>query len=138
MNVIRKKIDSSELYERRVDGHKLYSHAVSTQHGRHVYISGQLARDVHGNIVGRGDMRAQLGQVGENLKAALKAAGATLDDVVKITTYATDLDEFFRHVDLRAEYFGRALPASTAVQVARLSHPDFLVEIEALAVVSDS
>jgi 2-iminobutanoate/2-iminopropanoate deaminase len=135
MNTSRQNVDSSELYERRVGGHKLYSHAVVAPVGRYVFISGQLARDAQGNVVGPGDMRAQLRQVGENLKAALRAAGASLESVVKITTYATDLDEFFKHVDVRAEYFGTALPASTAVQVARLSHPDFLVEIEAVAVV---
>jgi len=136
MKAGRQNVDSSELYERKVGGHKLYSHAVVAPTGRCVFISGQLARDADGKVVGRGDMRAQLRQVGENLKAALRAAGASLDDVVKITTYATDLDEFFKHVDLRAEYFGNVLPASTAVQVARLSHPDFLLEIEAVAVIA--
>ena len=92
------------------------------------------ARNKHGEIVGAGDMRAQIQQVGENLKNALEAAGATLNDLVKTTTFVTDIDEFFRHVDIRHDYLGVSLPASTTVEVRRLSHPDLLVEIEAMAV----
>jgi 2-iminobutanoate/2-iminopropanoate deaminase len=78
-------------------------------------------------------MGAQIRQVGENLKAALAAAGATVADLVRTQTFTTDIDEFFKHVDVRMEYFA-ALPTSTTVEVRRLSHPDFLVEIEAIAV----
>ncbi|HEX7214620.1 MAG TPA: RidA family protein, partial [Methylomirabilota bacterium] len=83
---------------------------------------------------GAGDMRAQIRQVGENIKAALAAAGATLADIVKTNTYVTDIEEFFKHVDVRMEYFG-ALPTSTTVEVRKLAHPDLLVEVEAIAVV---
>lgn len=131
----RRNVDSPNLFERRVSGHKLYSHAVSVQGGRTVYLSGQLARNKAGEIVGRGDMRAQLRQVGENLREALAAAGASLEHVVKITVFVTDIEEFFRHVDVRAEYFGKSQAASSTVEVRRLAHPDFLVEIEAVAVV---
>ena len=79
-------------------------------------------------------MRAQIRQVGENLRAALEATGATLDNLVKTTTFVTDIDEFFRHVDVRHDYLGVALPTSTTVEVRRLSHPDLMVEIEAIAV----
>src|SRR6516162_4968667 len=82
-------------------------------------------------------MRAQLRQVGENITAALAAAGATVNDIVKTTTYVTDIDEFFRHVDVRMEYFG-ALPTSTTVEVRRLAHPDCLVVFEVLAVVGST
>ena len=85
-------------------------------------------------MVGRGDMRAQIRQVGENVKAALAAAGATLADIVKTNTYVTDIEEYFKHVDVRMEYFG-ALPTSTTVEVRRLAHPDLLVEVEVIAVV---
>src|SRR5437867_5667882 len=81
-------------------------------------------------------MRAQIRQVGENLKAALAAAGASLNDLVKTTTYVTDIDEFFQHVDVRMEYFG-ALPTSTTVEVRRLAHPDCMVEVEAIAVTDE-
>jgi 2-iminobutanoate/2-iminopropanoate deaminase len=99
-----------------------------------IFIAGQLARDRQGNVVGKGDMRIQIRQVGENIKAALAAAGASLSDLVKTTTYVTDIEEFFKHVDVRMEYFGAALPTSTTVEVRRLAHPDLLVEVEALAV----
>jgi enamine deaminase RidA (YjgF/YER057c/UK114 family) len=99
-----------------------------------IFISGQLARDNSGKIVGPRDMRAQIRQVGENLGVALEAAGATLANLVKTTTFVTDIDEFFRHVDVRHDYLGVGLPASTTVEVRRLSHPDLMVEIEAIAV----
>jgi 2-iminobutanoate/2-iminopropanoate deaminase len=130
----RQNIQPEALATRVVDGHVLYSHVVVIEGQRTIFVSGQLARDRHGNVVGKGDMRAQLRQVGENIKAALEAAGATLHDIVKATTYVTDIEAFFRHVDVRMEYFG-ALPASTTVEVRRLAHPDLLVEIEVIAVV---
>jgi enamine deaminase RidA (YjgF/YER057c/UK114 family) len=133
----RKNIQPEALHIRVVNGHVLYSHAVAVQGGRTLYISGQLARDREGNIVGRGDMAAQIRQVGENLKAALAASGAGLEDLVKTTTYVTNIDEFFKHAALRMEYFGPGLPASTTVEVRRLSHPDFMVEVEAVAVLGE-
>ena len=130
----RQNIQPDALSKRVVNGHVLYSHVVVAEGKRTIFIAGQLARDRHGNTVGKGDMRAQLRQVGENIKAALEAAGATLDDLVKTTTYVTDIEEYFKHVDVRMEYF-RALPTSTTVEVRRLAHADFLVEVEAIAVV---
>ena len=130
----RQNIQPEPLAKRVLAGHVLYSHVVVAEGRRMIFISGQLARDRQGNVVGKGDMRAQLRQVGENIKAALEAAGATLNDVVKTTTYVTDIEEFFKHVDVRMEYFGAALPTSTTVEVRRLAHPDFLVEIEAVAI----
>ena len=130
----RQNIQPEALAKRVVDGHVLYSHVVVAEGKRMIFISGQLARDRQGNVVGQGDMRAQLHQVGENVKAALEAAGASLSDLVKTTTYVTDIEEFFKHVAVRMAYFGAALPTSTTVEVRRLAHPDFLVEIEALAI----
>ena len=128
------KIQPDALFKRNVGGHVLYSHVVVASGEKMVFVSGQLARNKHGEIVGAGDMRAQIQQVGENLKNALEAAGATLDDLVKTTTFVTDIDEFFKHVDIRHHYLGVSLPASTTVEVRRLSHPDLLVEIEAMAI----
>jgi enamine deaminase RidA (YjgF/YER057c/UK114 family) len=128
------KLQPEALSTRIVQGHVLYSHVVVVEGRRTIFIAGQLARDRQGNVVGTGDMRAQIRQVGENLKAALAAAGATLNDLVKTTTYVTDIEEFFKHVDVRMEYFG-ALPTSTTVEVRRLAHPDLLVEVEAIAVI---
>ena len=80
-------------------------------------------------------MRAQIEQVGKNLELCLKAAGATLEDLVRTTTYTTDIDEFYKHIDMRQKYFAPALPTSSTIGVSRLSHPDFLVEVDALAIV---
>jgi enamine deaminase RidA (YjgF/YER057c/UK114 family) len=130
----RQNIQPEALPKRIVDGHVLYSHVVVAEGKRMIFIAGQLARDPQGNVVGKGDMRVQIRQVGENIKAALEAAGASLSDLVKTTTYVTDIEEFFKHVDVRMEYFGAALPTSTTVEVRRLAHLDFLVEVEALAI----
>jgi len=128
----RRNIQPESLAQRVVGGHVLYSHVVVVEARRTVFVSGQLARDGQGNVVGKGDMRAQIRQVGENVKAALAAAGATLDDIVKTNTYVTDIEEYFKQVDVRMEYFG-ALPTSTTVEVRRLAHPDLLVEVEVVA-----
>ena len=133
--VERKNIQPDTLYKRAVGGHTLYSYVVTVKGGKLVFISGLLARNKAGDIVGKGDMGRQIEQVGENLRLALEAAGARLEDLVRTTTYVTDIDEFFRHVEVRMRYFGPALPTSTTVEVRRLSHPDFLVEVEAFAVV---
>jgi 2-iminobutanoate/2-iminopropanoate deaminase len=128
-----KKVQPDKLPQRVVNGHLLYSHVVVTTGQNFAFISGQLARAKDGSIVGPKDMRAQIKQVGENLKAALESVGATLGDLVKTTTFVTDIDEFFKHVDVRHDYLGVGLPASTTVEVRRLSHPDLVVEIEAVA-----
>lgn len=125
------------LHQRELMGHPLYSHVVTVTDETLVFISGQLSRDNKGNIVGPADMRAQIRQVGENLRHALAGVGATLADLVKITTYITDIDEFFKHADVRHEFFGTSLPASTTVQVGRLSHPDLVVEVEAVAAIKN-
>ena len=130
----RQNIQPPSLGKRVVGGRVLYSHVVVVEGRKTVFVSGQLARYPDGGVVAPGDMRAQLRQVGENIKAALAAAGATLADIVKTNTYVTDIEEFFKHVDVRMEYFG-ALPTSTTVEVRRLAHPDLLVEVEVIAVV---
>jgi 2-iminobutanoate/2-iminopropanoate deaminase len=126
------------LPKRVVSGHVLYAPVVTVVPGKLVFVSGLLARNSAGEIVGKRDMAAQIRQVGENLRVALAAAGATLADLVRTQTFTTDIDEFFKHVDVRMQYFGEALPTSTTVEVRRLSHPDFLVEIEAIAVIASS
>ena len=129
----RQNIQPASLSKRVVGGHVLYSHVVVVEGRKTIFVSGQLARSPR-EVVGAGDMRAQLRQVGENIKAALAAAGATLADIVKTNTYVTDIEEFFKHVDVRMEYFG-ALPTSTTVEVRKLAHPDLVVEVEAIAVI---
>lgn len=128
------KIQPSKLFQRALNGRVLYTHVVVVQAQEMIFISGQLARDKSGAIVGPRDMRTQIRQVGENIRAALEAVDCTLDDLVKTTTFVTDIDEFFRHTDVRHDYLGVGLPASTTIEVRRLSHPDLMVEIEAIAV----
>lgn len=130
-----RRIQPDTLFRRAVAGHTLYSPVVTVKGGTLVFVSGLLARNKAGEIVGKGDMGAQIAQVGENLRLALASAGARLEDLVRTTTYVTDIEEFFRHVEVRQRYLGPALPTSTTVEVRRLSHPDFLVEIEAFAVI---
>ena len=134
-DVKRENIIASDLYARVVDGKAMFPHAVSVEGKRLICLSGQLAWDRDGNTVGPGDMRAQFRQVGENIKAALAAAGAGLTDIIKTNTYVTDMDAFFQCVDIRAEYFGPGFPTSTTIEVSRLADPDAMIEIEAIAVV---
>jgi len=137
MSVKRQSIQPDKLHVRRQGDRVLYSHVVvvETNGCRQIFVAGQTPRDRDGNCVGVGDMRAQIAQVGENIKAALAAAGASLADIVKTTTYVTDMEEYFKHQDMRMRFFADALPTSTTVQVARLSRPEFMVEIEAFAII---
>jgi len=133
----RERIQPDKLHIRRYGESVLYSQVMVVEVGgtRQIFVAGQTPRDRDGNCVGPGDMRAQIEQVGQNIKDALEAAGATLADVVKTTTYVTDMDEYFKHQDVRMKFFAQALPTSTTVQVSRLSRPEFMVEIEAFAIV---
>ena len=114
-----------------------YSQAVRVETGDAVWIhvSGQIAIDREGNLVGPGDMRAQTRQVFENLKAILEANGATFADAVKIGTYLTTLDDLAGMREVRSEYLTSEPPASTAVQVVALVVPEALIEIDLVAVV---
>jgi reactive intermediate/imine deaminase len=113
-----------------------YTHVVEASGGRTIYVSGQIALDKDGKVVGQGDMKAQAEQVFRNLQAALGAAGASFKDVVKMNTYMTDLAQLQVVRDVRARYFGDVVPASTLVQVVHLARPEFLLEIEVIAVVA--
>jgi reactive intermediate/imine deaminase len=113
-----------------------YSQLATVTGGTIVFISGQVALDKSGNVVGKDDFRAQAQQVFENLKAAVEAAGGTFDDVIKITTYILDVSHVPEFREVRDKYVNvKNPPASTAVQVSRLFRPEFLVEVEAVAVV---
>ncbi len=109
-----------------------YSHAVRA--GNTLYISGQVAQDREGNVVGRGDIAAQAAQVYANLKAVVEAAGGTLGDIVKLNTFTTSLAYRPAIAEARAKYWQSDWPASTFVVISSLAGPDFLVEIEAVAV----
>ncbi len=104
------------------------------QVGDTIYVSGQVALDASGSLVGAGDVAAQTRQCLDNVRAVLAAAGARIEDVVKITSYITDAAKFGDLLRERAAFFGASLPASTAVVVAALARPEFMVEVEAIAV----
>ena len=112
-----------------------YSHVVTTRGGKTIYIAGQVAFDAKGQLVGKGDLAAQTRQVFENLSIALKAAGATFANVVKANTYMRDASQVAVVREVRSKYFAKELPASTLIEVPRLANPDFLIEIEVIAVV---
>ncbi len=112
-----------------------YSHAVAAS-GRVVAIAGQVAMDEQGNLVGPGDPRAQAERVFENLRLSLAAAGATFAHVIKLNFYATDIAMLPVVREVRDRYVDTTNPpASTAVQVAALFRPEFLLEVEAWAVI---
>jgi reactive intermediate/imine deaminase len=115
-----------------------YSQAVRVETGDAVWISisGQIAIDIEGNLVGPGDLRAQTRQVFENLNAILEANDATFADVVKIGTFLTTLDDLAGMREVRGEYLTAEPPASTAVQVVALVVPDAMIEVDLLAVVT--
>jgi reactive intermediate/imine deaminase len=112
-----------------------YTHLVEVTGGRTIYVSGQIALDKAGHVVGAGDLRAQATQVFENLKAALAASGATFANVAKITVFMTDVAQIQAFRDVRDKYITGEPPASTLVQVVRLARPELLIEVEAVAVI---
>jgi reactive intermediate/imine deaminase len=112
-----------------------YSHVVDVPVGRIVFVSGQVPLDASGRLVGEGDFSAQVRQVFENLTAALAAADASWDDVVKLDYFVRDLGEVAALRAIRDEYVNTDRPpASTLVEVSRLFCDDVLVEIQAVAV----
>jgi len=115
-----------------------YTHVVEPTAGRTVYISGQIAFDKDGKVVGPGDFRAQTVQVFENLKTALAAAGASFEHVVKVTTFVTDIRNAPTLREVRADYFRKNPPASTLVEIRALVVPELMLEIEAIAVVPEA
>jgi 2-iminobutanoate/2-iminopropanoate deaminase len=112
-----------------------YKMATRMESGRLLYISGQVAWDATGNIVGKGDVRAQARQTFANLRGVLQAAGGDLSSLMKITTYITTIEDFPAVAQARSEVFSGELPASTLIVVKSLFHPDFLIEVEGVAAV---
>ncbi len=130
------------MTSRRIDGAKYsvpiagFSQAVEVSGPvRFVYLSGVTARDASGQIVGIGDLAAQTEQVYHNLKIVLHEAGASFEDVVRVVTYLTRMDDYAAMQHVRRRYWPRTSPASTTVEVSRLYHPDQLIEVEVTAAV---
>ena len=102
--------------------------------GQLVFISGMTARNAEGGITGIGDVTAQTHQVIQNLQAAVEAAGGTLDDIARVDVYVRDIGDFDAIHAVRRQYFTGVAPASTMVEVSAFTRPDYLIEINAIAV----
>ncbi len=112
-----------------------YSHGVEISPSRMLFIAGQTAVDPSGNIAGIGDASAQAKQVYQNIQAILAEAGMTFADIVKLTTFITDISYREKVNEIRSQYLKRDFPASTLVVVKGLARPEYLVEVEAVACV---
>ena len=120
--------------EATVSGKPAYSSAVIA--GETIYLAGAVSgRDASGNVIGRGDIEAQTVAVFDSLQETLASADATFEDLTKITVFATKLEYRAKIGEVRARYIPQPPPASTFVVVASLADPDFLVEIEGIAVI---
>jgi len=104
--------------------------------GRLVFISGMTARNQDGGVTGVGDITAQTHQVCQNLQAAVEAAGGTLEDIVRVDVYVSDIRHFDAIHEVRRQYFTGVAPASTMVEIAKFVSPHYLIEINAIAVVT--
>lgn len=112
-----------------------YKLATRRESGRLVYVSGQVAWDAEGSVIGSGDIRAQAHQVFSNLRQVLQDAGGDLDSLMKITTYVTNIDDYPTVIEVRNTFFPGELPASTLIVVEGLFHPEWMIEVEGVAVV---
>jgi enamine deaminase RidA (YjgF/YER057c/UK114 family) len=104
--------------------------------GRLVFISGMTARNAEGGITGVGDITAQTHQVCQNLKAAIEAAGGTLDDIARVDVYVRNMEDFAAIHAVRRQYFTGVAPASTMVEVSKFVSKDYLIEINAIGVLT--
>src|SRR5215216_2356844 len=121
---------------RQPSGH--FSQAISVRGaGKLVFISGMVANSADAPVVGIGDIEAQTRQVCENLKAAAEAAGGTLDDICRVDVYVRNMEHFDAIHKVRREYFKAPAPASTMVEVCKMTSPDYLIEINAIAVLPE-
>ncbi len=112
----------------------IYNHYVRVDNPKSlIFLSGQLSRDSEGKLVGRGDMAEQTRQAIRNMRTVLESAGGTLDDIVSIVVYTTDMREFKNIVAARMEFFKDKLPTSTIVEVNHLADPGLLIEFQAIA-----
>jgi 2-iminobutanoate/2-iminopropanoate deaminase len=113
----------------------IYSQAMKVTGARVIlYIAGQVAYDDKGNPAHPGDFKAQARAVLEAVKAQVEAGGGTMQDIVKVNTYLTDIRHRADYAPIREEFFGSKMPAHTLVAVAALALPEFLIEVEAVAV----
>ena len=116
----------------------LFSHAASVKGGRVIFVSGQLSLDKDGNTVGKGDMRAQIRKVCENIKISFDAVGVDFQDITRTVTYVVEshVDEYYRCMEERFKFFtSDDLPTNTMIGVSRLAMPEMLLEIDTQAII---
>ena len=119
---------------RQPSGH--FSQAIMIEaRGRLVFISGMTARCADGSIAGIGDIEAQTRQVCENIKSAVQQAGGTMDDICRVDVYVRNMEHFDRIHKVRREYSQPPAPASTMVEVCKMTSPEYLIEMSAIAAV---
>jgi 2-iminobutanoate/2-iminopropanoate deaminase len=111
-----------------------YTHGILAEGGKLLFIAGQTASDKEGNVVGKGDIEAQTHQVYKNLTAVLQEAGGSLDNLVMTTTYIVDRKYREGYNKVRMQYYKQHPPTSTLVIITGLAHPDYLIEINGIAV----
>lgn len=129
----RNQITSPNLPAPRGGG--AYSSGVEAPAGRTIYVSGQVAFDADGNVVGEGDIKAQTETVLEHVKTVVEEAGGGMEDIVKVTVFITDMGLYNEIHEVRRRYFEEPYPASSMVEVSALIDPRLLIEIEAIAVI---
>ena len=113
-----------------------YSQGIKvTQAQTILFLSGQVAYTIDGGVACRGDFKGQARGAYDAIKALVESQGGTLANVIKITTYVTDMRYRLDLAALREEYFGKKGPASTLIEISALAHPDWMIEIEAIAVI---
>ncbi len=128
---MKQQITSPKL--RKPNGHFSHATAIAAT-GKMVFVSGLTARKADGTIAGLGDVSEQTRQVCENLKATMEEAGGTLDDIVRVDVYVRNMEHFEAIHEVRRQYFTGIAPASTMVEVSKFVSPDYLIEINAIAV----
>jgi 2-iminobutanoate/2-iminopropanoate deaminase len=111
---------------------------IAQARGQLLFISGMTARNTQGDVTGLGDITAQTHQVCQNLKAAVEAAGGTLDDIARVDVYVRNMEDFDAIHAVRRQYFTGVAPASTMVEVSKFVNKDYLIEINAIAVLDEA
>ena len=130
----RQQINSDRIG--KPSGHFSQANVIEAR-GRIVFISGMTSKCADGTIAGVGDLEAQTRQMCENVKAAVEAAGGSMTDICRVDVYVKDMTGFDIIHRVRREYFPSPPPASTMVAVSGFTHPDYLIEMAAIAVIQD-
>ena len=128
-----KRINPKEIY---TPNKNIYTQVIKTTGSTQIFLAGIVPFDQKQNVVGIGNMRLQVKQVLQNIKYALRSADASVSDVVRINVLTTDVDLYIQEGASQViNLFGETKPTSTTYQVSRLVHPDWMVEIEATAII---